>query len=271
MGETTRGGTCTRVRIATMLALVGPVWPRSAAVTTGRPTRRPRPEGAGGSTTSAPAADGTDPSARSRHRAARATPGRDRRRASPTPRSRSATATTPATRRRPDSTTRCPTPIKAMIEWCNDQGGINGREVVGNYYDAKVLEVTNAMTQACNDKVFMLVGQGWCSTPARRRSASAASSRGPGFTVSAAFAHGPAWCSRSRTPATRSDLGGVPAREAVPGRGEEGGRSCTPNFPATIETTDKVGPATRRRAGVPDATRSYNIAGEADWKPFART
>ena len=50
--------------------------------------------------------------------------------------------------------------MKAMIAWCNDQGGINGREVVGNYYDAKVTEVTNAMTQAC-EEVFMLVGQGW--------------------------------------------------------------------------------------------------------------
>src|SRR4051794_13528301 len=27
--------------------------------------------------------------------------------------------------------------MKAMIQWCNDQGGINGREVVGNYGDAK--------------------------------------------------------------------------------------------------------------------------------------
>src|SRR3954447_4633438 len=39
--------------------------------------------------------------------------------------------------------------IKPMIEWCNAQGGINGRTVVGNYYDAKVLQVTQAVTQAC--------------------------------------------------------------------------------------------------------------------------
>ena len=46
-----------------------------------------------------------------------------------------------------------------MIKWCNDQGGINGREVVGNYYDAKILDVNTAMQEACN--TFMLVGQGW--------------------------------------------------------------------------------------------------------------
>ena len=36
--------------------------------------------------------------------------------------------------------------IKAMITWCNDQGGVNGRTVKGNYYDAKILDVNNAMT-----------------------------------------------------------------------------------------------------------------------------
>jgi len=51
--------------------------------------------------------------------------------------------------------------VKPMIKWCNDQGGINGRKVIGNYYDAKVLQISQVMTQACNDKVFMLVGQAW--------------------------------------------------------------------------------------------------------------
>jgi ABC-type branched-subunit amino acid transport system substrate-binding protein len=31
--------------------------------------------------------------------------------------------------------------VKPMIAWCNDQGGINGRKVVGKYYDAKALQV----------------------------------------------------------------------------------------------------------------------------------
>src|SRR4051794_35022087 len=28
--------------------------------------------------------------------------------------------------------------VKPMIAWCNSQGGINGRKIVGKYYDAKV-------------------------------------------------------------------------------------------------------------------------------------
>ena len=53
--------------------------------------------------------------------------------------------------------------IKAMIQWCNDQGGINGRQIKGNYYDAKILDVNNVMQSACGE-VFMLDGElhfGW--------------------------------------------------------------------------------------------------------------
>ena len=45
-----------------------------------------------------------------------------------------------------------------MIAWCNEQGGINGRTVVGKYYDAKITEVANVMTEACTQD-FMLVGE----------------------------------------------------------------------------------------------------------------
>ena len=33
--------------------------------------------------------------------------------------------------------------VKALISWCNDQGGVNGRTVVGEYYDAKITEANN--------------------------------------------------------------------------------------------------------------------------------
>ncbi len=28
--------------------------------------------------------------------------------------------------------------VKAFIKWCNDQGGINGRKIIGDFYDAKI-------------------------------------------------------------------------------------------------------------------------------------
>ena len=56
--------------------------------------------------------------------------------------------------------------VEAMIDWCNEQGGINGRTVKGNYYDAAILNANNAMAEACT-QVFMLVGAGL--GPRRRR------------------------------------------------------------------------------------------------------
>ena len=50
--------------------------------------------------------------------------------------------------------------VKAFMKWCNDQGGILGRQVVGQYYDAAVFNVVPQVKQACKT-AFMLVGEGW--------------------------------------------------------------------------------------------------------------
>jgi len=81
--------------------------------------------------------------------------------------------------------------VKAMIKWCDAQGGINGRQIVGDFYDAAVLQVNTVMQEACKAD-FMLVGEGWalddaaegtrvgCNLPAV-----------PGFANGADFANGP--------------------------------------------------------------------------------
>lgn len=50
--------------------------------------------------------------------------------------------------------------VKAMIEWCNEQGGINGRTITGNQYDAAMTNAAAVMQKSCK-KDFMLVGQGF--------------------------------------------------------------------------------------------------------------
>lgn len=47
--------------------------------------------------------------------------------------------------------------VKGMIQWCNDQGGINGRKLTGDYYDAAITQTNNVMQKACKSD-FMLVG-----------------------------------------------------------------------------------------------------------------
>jgi ABC-type branched-subunit amino acid transport system substrate-binding protein len=52
--------------------------------------------------------------------------------------------------------------IKAFIGWCNAQGGINGRQLIGHFYDAKITETNNVMTKACGTD-FMMVGEGFAA------------------------------------------------------------------------------------------------------------
>ncbi|HSA51367.1 MAG TPA: ABC transporter substrate-binding protein [Yinghuangia sp.] len=48
---------------------------------------------------------------------------------------------------------------KVFTSWCNDAGGINGRKLVANTHDTKMMEVRQRMTDACRDD-FALVGGG---------------------------------------------------------------------------------------------------------------
>lgn len=47
----------------------------------------------------------------------------------------------------------------AFVTWCNDLGGINGKELVLNLHDAKIVEYQPVMEQACQTD-FALVGAG---------------------------------------------------------------------------------------------------------------
>ncbi|NUT32982.1 MAG: ABC transporter substrate-binding protein [Hamadaea sp.] len=48
---------------------------------------------------------------------------------------------------------------KVFSSWCNDLGGINGRKVVVDQHDTKMMEVRQRMIEACRDD-FALVGGG---------------------------------------------------------------------------------------------------------------
>src|SRR5918994_1202563 len=81
--------------------------------------------------------------------------------------------------------------MKAMIDWCNEQGGINGRQIVGRYYDAAITDVVNAMTQAC-DEVFMLVGEAWALDSAQEETRLGCDLPAvPTYSVSPEFANAP--------------------------------------------------------------------------------
>jgi ABC-type branched-subunit amino acid transport system substrate-binding protein len=81
--------------------------------------------------------------------------------------------------------------VKAMIKWCNDQGGIEGRQVVGDFYDAAITQTPNVMQQACKSD-FMLVGEGWAlDDSAEQIRVGCNLVAVPGFSVGPNFANGP--------------------------------------------------------------------------------
>jgi ABC-type branched-subunit amino acid transport system substrate-binding protein len=49
---------------------------------------------------------------------------------------------------------------QAFVDFCNSLGGINGRELILNHYDSKILNEGDAMREACEDDNFALVGSG---------------------------------------------------------------------------------------------------------------
>ena len=78
--------------------------------------------------------------------------------------------------------------VKAMIAWCDAEGGINGRKIVGDYYDAAVTNVGSVMTQACKTD-FMLVGEGFALDGLAEQTRLGCNLAAvPGFTVSAEVA-----------------------------------------------------------------------------------
>jgi ABC-type branched-subunit amino acid transport system substrate-binding protein len=161
--------------------------------------------------------------------------------------------------------------VKPMIKWCNDQGGINGRKVVGKYYDAQVLQVTQAMTQACNDKVFMLVGQGFVLDANQETTRNGCKlSTIPGFAVGTAFASGSGMQQPIPNPGDEEAVSSAYQVAKLFPDAVKKAAFAYADFPATTETRDKAA------LGYPKAgwtflncDQHYNIMGESDWKPFA--
>lgn len=161
--------------------------------------------------------------------------------------------------------------MKAMIQWCNDQGGINGRQVVGNFYDGKVTEVDKAITQACADKVFMLVGEGYVFDSGQEQLRIGCQLAAiPGFAVSGAFNQGPGVRVSVPAPGDQVALSGAYQAAALFPDAVKKAAFVYAQYPATQEPRDKYA------AGFPtagwnflDCDQFYGITGEADWTPFA--
>ena len=161
--------------------------------------------------------------------------------------------------------------IKAMIAWCNDQGGINGRKIVGKYYDAAITDVVNAMTQACS-QVFMLVGEAWALDSAQEETRLGCKLPAvPTYSVSPAFANAPLTYQAVPNPADVFPANNAPqVADLFPDQVKKA-TVMFGNFAATIDTKDKVLQAFPRFGWkFLNCPQEYAINGEPDWKPFVQ-
>ena len=159
--------------------------------------------------------------------------------------------------------------MRAMIKWCNDQGGINGRQVVGKYYDAAIMNVSNVMTEACS-QVFMLVGEGWSLDSAQEKvRVGCKLAAVPTYTVSPQFANGPMMVQPSPNPADY--YGAANAFIFAEKHPEAVKKAATmyANYAATQDSTEKAVIA-YKQAGWTflSCDQVYNIGGESNWTPF---
>ncbi len=161
--------------------------------------------------------------------------------------------------------------MKAMISWCNEQGGINGRKVVGNYYDAKVLEVNNVMAEACTE-VFFLVGEGWVADSGQETARQGCGLPAvPGYAVSPQFSNAPDMVAPVPNPVDYMPTEFAAAfSKMFPEEIKKTGLVYA-NYPATVDPKDKV-VATYPQYGFEflPCDQVYGIAGESDWKPLAQ-
>ncbi len=162
--------------------------------------------------------------------------------------------------------------IKALVAKCNALGGINGRTITYNYFDAGVFNIATAIQGACDAKSFFLVGDAWsfdgnqeearlaCGLPAV-----------PTFAVSAAFANGKDVYVGSPNPADETPAAGFAMTTALFPDAVKKVATLAATFSATQEPRDKVIEAAPAYGwGFSETTLEYNPVGEADWTPFVK-
>jgi hypothetical protein len=162
--------------------------------------------------------------------------------------------------------------VKAMIAWCNSQGGINGRKIVGDYYDAAVTQVGSAVTQACK-KDFMLVGEGFALDGAAEGTRLGCNlSAVPGFTVASVVANAYEMYQATPNPADYSPVSSAYQIQKLFGKAKTQKAGEYNSTLSTQQTSMAKAVQAYTKAGwkFPGCTVQINYNGEANYTPFVQ-
>jgi hypothetical protein len=161
--------------------------------------------------------------------------------------------------------------VKDMIAWCDAQGGIDGRKIVGDYYDAAVTNVGSVMTQACK-KDFMLVGEGFALDGVAEQTRLGCNlAEVPGFTVSPVVANSYETYQASPNPADYSPVSSAYQAEKLFGSKTQHAAVYDSTLSTQQESTAKAVQA-YTTAGWKFANCPFlvNYNGEANYTPFVQ-
>lgn len=98
--------------------------------------------------------------------------------------------------------------MQAFVDFCNGFGGINGRKLELTKIDSKLFSHLEATQEACDSKVFAIVGSGSVTdNQGAQAMVDCDLIEVPAYTVTAAKGLATAWWRRYRTPPTTSTSG----------------------------------------------------------------
>lgn len=162
--------------------------------------------------------------------------------------------------------------MKVMVARCNELGGINGRAITFNYFDAKIFEVGTAIRGACDGDNFFLVGEGWAFDSLQEETRlSCGLPAVPSYSASAAFAHGRDTFQAVPNPADEISAGLFAQITTLFPEEVKHVVTLVGAFSATQDNRDKaIAAAPQFGWQFVDTKLEYNPVGEADWTPFVK-
>ncbi|WP_262402009.1 hypothetical protein [Actinomadura sp. CNU-125] len=160
--------------------------------------------------------------------------------------------------------------VSAMIEWCNEQGGINGRKIKGNQYDAAYTQSAQVMQESCKQD-FMLVGQGFAMDEAAEQYRVACKlPTVAGYTVGPNAAMGPMKYEAVPYPVDMLNVGGPVIAGKLFSDFKEKTDVLLSTSPAVTTGVNKVASALKGMGVEPmECGVRLNDAGESSYMPFA--
>ncbi|WP_067797987.1 ABC transporter substrate-binding protein [Actinomadura formosensis] len=160
--------------------------------------------------------------------------------------------------------------VAAMIDWCNKQGGINGRKIKGNQYDAAYMQSAKVMQESCKQD-FMLVGQGFAMDEAAEQyRVGCKLPTVAGFTVGPNATMGPMKYEAVPYPVDLMNIGGLRIAEKLFPDFKDKTDILLSTSPAVSTGTSKIESALRGMGVKPlKCGVRLNDKGESSYMPFA--